>query len=86
MPENISLVVGYTAAFLTTISFIPQALKTLKEKDTKGISLHMYLIFTFGIFLWFVYGLLIKSTPIIIANFITLILTSTICFFKIKYK
>ncbi|OGK57034.1 hypothetical protein A3J15_01570 [Candidatus Roizmanbacteria bacterium RIFCSPLOWO2_02_FULL_38_10] len=85
MNENTILLIGYLAAILTTISFIPQALKTIRDKDTKAISLPMYTLFSLGIFLWFIYGIFIKSTPIIFANFITLILTLTICSLKMKH-
>lgn len=64
---------GYVAASLTTVSFIPQAIKTLRSGDTRSISLRMYLLFTAGIALWGVYGLLTGDGPLIIANAITLI-------------
>ena len=64
---------GYTAASLTTLSFIPQALKTLRSGDTSAISLRMYVLFTSGIALWGVYGLLTGDGPLIVANAITLV-------------
>ena len=64
---------GYVAASLTTLSFIPQAVKTLRSGDTRGISLRMYALFTAGIALWGLYGLLIKDGPLIVANAITLV-------------
>jgi MtN3 and saliva related transmembrane protein len=77
---------GYLAAILTTISFLPQAIKTIKEKNTEGISLVMYSLFTSGVLMWLVYGIFVKDTPIIIANSITLILAVTILALKIKYS
>ena len=64
---------GYAAASLTTLSFIPQALKTLRSGDTSAISLRMYVLFTSGIALWGVYGLLTGDGPLIVANAITLL-------------
>ena len=64
---------GYVAASLTTLSFIPQALKTLRTGDTRGISLRMYALFTAGIALWGIYGLLTGDGPLIVANAITLV-------------
>lgn len=78
--------VGYTAAAATTISFIPQAWHTIKTKDTKGISLGMYLVFTFGVLMWLTYGILTKDFPVISANTITLVLTVIILVYKLKYK
>ncbi len=66
-------VLGYVAASLTTLSFFPQALKTLRSRDTSGISLRMYGLFTCGIALWGIYGLLTDDGPLIVANGITLL-------------
>lgn len=79
--ENI---VGYAAAALTTICFIPQALKVIHTRDTKAISLVMYGLFTAGVALWLCYGLILSNWPMIIANGITLLLAGTILFFKIR--
>jgi MtN3 and saliva related transmembrane protein len=65
---------GYIAAFLTTASFIPQAIKTIRTHDTDGISVLMYLGFTTGVFFWLVYGLLLADIAIIAANFLTFLL------------
>jgi MtN3 and saliva related transmembrane protein len=66
-------ILGYAAATLTTVSFVPQAIKTLRSGDTAAISLRMYLLFTSGIALWGVYGLLKGDGPLIAANAITLV-------------
>ncbi len=78
--------IGLLAAALTTFSFLPQAIKTIRDKDTKSISLGMYSMFASGVLLWLVYGLAIKDFPIIIANVITLIFAVAILFMKLKYK
>lgn len=77
---------GYLAAILTTLSFFPQAIKTIKEKNTEGISLIMYSMFTAGVLFWLMYGLFINDLPIIVANMITLILAVSILYLKVKYS
>lgn len=79
-------IIGYVAAVLTTVSFLPQALQIIKTKNTKGISLPMYLLFTTGVFLWLIYGLHTRSVPVWSANLVTFILAAIILTFKIKYK
>jgi len=74
--------VGMAAAFLTTGSFVPQAIRVLKTRDTRAISLAMYVMFTSGSFLWFIYGICIKSTSVIAANAITFLLALTILILK----
>lgn len=78
--------IGTIAAILTTGSFLPQAFKVIKTKDTEGISLLMYLINVTGIFLWFIYGLMIHDGALIIANGIAFVLSSIILICKLKYK
>jgi len=79
-------VLGLVAATCTTFSFLPQALKTIQTKQTKDLSLGMYIVLITGVILWFVYGIFIKDLPIILANGISLIFTATILFLIIKYK
>lgn len=83
---NLVTILGLIAAALTTISFLPQAMKTIKTRHTKDLSLIMYSVLTFGIFLWLVYGILINDLPIIMANGITLIFCIIILSMIIKYK
>lgn len=83
---NLIEIIGYLAAFFTTISFIPQVVKVVKEKQTRNISLQMYLIFSLGITFWLIYGILINSLPIILANSLTLTFAIIILSYKIKYK
>jgi MtN3 and saliva related transmembrane protein len=78
--------VGYVAATLTTIAFIPQAWLIWKDKHANGISLGMYLIFTTGVALWLCYGVLLGMWPVIIANAITLALAGFILTMKLFYK
>jgi MtN3 and saliva related transmembrane protein len=78
--------IGYIAAFLTTISFLPQAIKTIKSKNTDGISFAMYLLFVVGVGFWLLYGILIGNHVIIIANFITFILSGLVLLIKIKNR
>jgi len=79
-------IAGYLAALATTTSFLPQAFHTIKTKDTRGISLGMYVVYVFGIVMWLIYGIGIKDVPIISANSITLVLTVIILLYKLKYK
>ena len=76
---------GYAAATCTTLSFIPQAVKTIRSRDTSGISLWMYVVFTFGIACWFGYGVFLESWPMIVSNAITFLLSSTILGLKLKH-
>ncbi|MFC1690693.1 SemiSWEET transporter [Nanoarchaeota archaeon] len=79
------ILIGLTAGILTTASFLPQVIKTIKLKETKDISLAMYSIISTGIFLWLVYGLLIKDLPVVLANAVSLILVLTMVGLKLKY-
>ena len=76
--------VGYAAAALTTLSFVPQAIKTLKSNDTRSLSLGMYALFSLGVALWLVYGLYVEAGPVIVANAVTLCLTSLILAMKMR--
>ena len=78
--------VGPIAACLTTVSFLPQALKVIKTKDTAGISLGMYVLFTLGVFLWTIHGIYLMDWSIILANAITICFAAVILTYKIKYK
>ena len=76
---------GYAAATCTTLSFVPQAMKTIRTRDTSGISLSMYVVFTVGIGFWFGYGVFLQSWPMIVSNAITFGLSSTILGLKLKH-
>ena len=76
---------GYFAAILTTGSFVPQAVMTIRTRNTGGISLAMYVIFTIGVAAWLAYGIAIVSWPMILANTVTLGLAATILALKVRY-
>ena len=76
---------GLIAGALTTISFLPQVIKTLKTRKAEDISLLMFTILCLGILLWMIYGFIIGDLPLITSNFIALIFTSIILVSKIKY-
>lgn len=78
--------VGYVAATLTTVAFVPQALKSWQTRDLSGVSLPMYSLFTAGVAMWFVYGVMLGSWPIIIANAITIILASVVLTLKLMHR
>ncbi len=77
--------VGSLAAILTTSAFVPQAIKIIKTRKTKDISLLMYIVLTTGILCWLIYGILIQQAPIIFANSIGFTLTFIILVLKIKF-
>lgn len=76
---------GYLAGALTTLSFIPQAWRTFRTKDVSGISLRMYCIFTLGIAVWLTYGIVLKETPMIVANSVSLVLACAVLAMKLRY-
>lgn len=76
---------GYLAAAMTTLAFVPQALKTIRTRDTRSISLGMYVVFTIGIAFWLVYGIALNSMPMILSNIVTFLLSATILGLKIKH-
>ncbi len=78
--------IGYLAASLTTLSFLPQALHTFRTRDVRGISLGMYTLFAAGVALWLVYGLLLGAWPIVAANAVTLALALAILVMKLRFR
>lgn len=76
---------GYIAAVMTTLAFVPQAVKTIRSKDTRSISLGMYVVFTIGIGFWLVYGISLGSVPMILSNIVTILLSGTILALKLKH-
>lgn len=77
---------GLIAGTLTTAAFIPQVVRTWRTRSTHDISLGMFALFSTGLVLWLVYGVMIGSLPIVASNIITLALALTILFFKLRYK
>jgi MtN3 and saliva related transmembrane protein len=77
-------ILGIFAAACTTASFVPQVIKTIRTRDTKGISLLMYSIFSLGVLLWLVYGIIRSDIPVVIANAATISLAVIVLILKIK--
>ena len=74
---------GYVAGVLTTIAFIPQAIKAFKTRSTKDMSLTMWLLLCVGVCCWLAYGILLGASPIIVANAVTLLLAGAVLLLKI---
>jgi MtN3 and saliva related transmembrane protein len=77
--------VGYLAATLTTAAFLPQVVRVWQSKSTKDLALPTLLLFIAGVSMWLIYGLLLNSAPVIVANAVTLVLNLVILRFKLKY-
>lgn len=84
MSSNITAI-GFIAAVLTTVSFLPQVFKIWQTRSANDVSLGMYLLFTVGVALWLIYGIYMQSWPIILSNLITLILASAVLAMKLKF-
>jgi MtN3 and saliva related transmembrane protein len=82
---SIEILVSATAATLTTAAFLPQAVHIIRFKDTRAISLLMYVAFATGVALWLLFGVLIANWPIIVSNAITLALALAIIVMKLKF-
>ena len=78
-------IIGYTAATLTTVSFLPQVVKAIRSRHTGDLSFAMLTVFALGVALWGVYGLILGSWPIILANLLTLALVLTLVALKIRF-
>jgi len=83
---DIAFIVGLAAGTLTTLSFIPQILKSWRTKSTKDLSLAWLLTLFFGVLFWVLYGYLINEVPIMLANGIGIFLISIGIYLKLKYK
>lgn len=79
-------ILGLVAGSISSITFLPQVIKTAKEKSAKNISLPMFLLVTFSVILWLAYGIMLKSTPIIFTNTCVLIMSLIMIYLKLKYK
>ncbi|MEI6127782.1 MAG: SemiSWEET transporter [Pseudomonadota bacterium] len=82
---DLTTILGSIAGTFTTASLLPQVFKTLKTKNTRDISLLMYVFLTLGIVLWLIYGVMLNAMPIILANSTSLLLTASILILKIKH-
>ena len=78
--------IGLVAGLLTTSAFIPQVLKIYRTKSGKDISARMFSLFSAGIVLWLIYGIMLQSMPLILSNVVTLVLSLTIIALKIRYR
>ena len=78
-------VIGASGATLTTVCWLPQALKVIREKETRALSLPATAAFTLGVVLWLIYGLAIGDWPLIGSNAITLMLMAVILAMKLRY-
>jgi len=76
---------GYCAAVCTTLSFVPQLVRVWPLRSARDISLTMFLVFSIGVFLWLVYGISIRSIPVILANAVTLALSLAILILKLRF-
>ena len=77
--------IGYGAAFLTTVSFVPQAWLTVRSRNVSGISLGMYTLFTVGVALWLMYGVIQRSWPLVGANAVTFLLALTVLVMRLRF-
>lgn len=82
---QISDFLGYTAATLTTLSFVPQVWRTFRTRDVRGISLRMYTTFTLGIAAWLAYGIVLGETPMILANSLSLVLACSVLVMRMRF-
>jgi MtN3 and saliva related transmembrane protein len=76
---------GYAAATLTTLSFVPQAWRTFRTRDVSGISLRMYSAFTLGVAFWLAYGIVLGEIPMMLANGITLVLACAVLVMRLRF-
>ena len=76
--------IGYLAACLTTLSFLPQAIKVIVTRNTQGISGLMYVMFVCGLVMWLLYGLMIEDKAVSMANFLTLVFAMPILVIKLR--
>lgn len=83
--DMLQVTIGYLAAGLTTVSFLPQVIKVWRTRSTRDVSLAMFLVLCCGVSLWLAYGLMLGDMPMILANATTLALASTVLFFKVRH-
>jgi MtN3 and saliva related transmembrane protein len=85
VPENLTILLGLVAACCTTFAFVPQVAKAWRTRSTADISLSMFSMMTFGIVLWLIYGLIQTDIPLIAANLVTLLLSGTMLYLKLRH-
>lgn len=84
--NGVADLLGYIAATLTTVAFLPQVILAWRSKDLSGVSLPMYLIFVTGVLFWLIFGILTNIVPVIIANAVTLVLAGSVLLLKIRHR
>jgi MtN3 and saliva related transmembrane protein len=82
---DVILLLGFLAGALTTIAYIPQALRIWRTHSSKDVSLAMYVIVCVGLFLWIIYGVHVASPPLIVANIVSLTVAAITLALKLKY-
>lgn len=82
---DLAVIIGLAAAFLTTVSNLPQLYKSWKTKSTRDLSLTWLIILGFGIILWLIYGFIINSLPLILGNIVTLLIVLGMISLKLKH-
>jgi MtN3 and saliva related transmembrane protein len=82
---NTTTILGFFAGFLTTVSFLPQVVKTWKSRSASDLSLGMLSVFSVGVMCWLIYGFLLQESPMIFWNSVTLILVLVILILKLKF-
>ena len=85
LSDSTITIIGSIAAALTTLAFVPQVVRVWRLKNARDISLPTFLLFSVGVFVWLIYGLLVDSLPIILANALTLVLAVVIVSLKLKF-
>jgi len=83
---NLATLIGLIAGLTTTAAFLPQIIKTIKTKDTKSISLAMYIVYVIGVIIWFIYGAMIGEAAILISNSFSFLFGLTMLIMKLIYK
>ena len=76
--------VGFAAAFCTTVAFVPQLVRVVKLRSAREISLGTFLLFSFGVLMWLMYGIWLRSAPVIASNIVTLALSVSILILKLR--
>ncbi|HEX8041065.1 MAG TPA: SemiSWEET transporter [Chryseosolibacter sp.] len=79
-------ILGLLAGSFTTAAFLPQVVKTWRSRSAKDLSLGMFSLFCLGVCMWLVYGLAVRDVPVIAANLLTLLLASTLLYFKLRFR
>ena len=86
MSSGLADSIGMVAAVLTTIAYVPQVVKIYRTKSARDVSFRMFSLLATGVSLWLVYGIMMRSAPLIFANFVTLGLSLTVLVLKIRYE